>query len=296
MVTVVIPFFNRSNTIKRAVDSVLNQTFSAWECIVVNDGSNAQERDELIRIVNECGDPRIQLEHMKENRGGGAARNRGIDMAQGQFIAFLDSDDEWLPGKLLTQVAFAKAHPRHVISCQSQVHHAHGQGVLPQKLVTNESVSDYLFVSNGWIQTSSLLILRTDLAAVRFDESLPRHQDYDLLFQLEKNGITPRIVPEVLVQVHWEDVVASGRSNNVENSRRFLSSRNTQFSRTAASCFRAKFIAQNLLKRGHFGRGTLEILKAGPRFVRNKQLAAETMSIFLFRDDRILRWISKTFN
>ena len=95
-VSVIIPFFNRSNTIKRAMESVIAQSHTDWECLVVDDGSSEAERNNLIRIVEEIGDSRFCLEHLKENKGGGAARNRGIEIASGKFIAFLDSDDEWM--------------------------------------------------------------------------------------------------------------------------------------------------------------------------------------------------------
>ena len=69
-VSVVIPFFNRSNTIKRALESVVAQSHTDWECLVVDDGSTEKERSNLIRIVDELGDQRVSLAHLKENKGG----------------------------------------------------------------------------------------------------------------------------------------------------------------------------------------------------------------------------------
>ena len=295
-VSVIIPFFNRSSTIKRALESVIAQSHTDWECLVVDDGSAKEDKNNLIQIVKEIGDPRISLEHLKENKGGGAARNRGIEMASGKFIAFLDSDDEWMKDKLLIQVEEAEANPGFLLSCQSLVFHDSGQGVLPQNLSITPSVSDYLFVCNGWLPTPSFFIHRKDLGDIRFDEALPRHQDYDFLFQLEEIGIRPRIVPQVLVKVHWEDLESSGRSNNVEISMHFLKSRRSQFTRTAASCFRVKFIALKRIRNKQFGEGFAEILKAAPFFIRNRQLCAEVLSFVFFRDNRILGWISNILN
>ena len=292
-VSVIIPFYNRSSTIKRALESVIAQSHTDWECLVVDDGSTEKDKNNLIRIVDEIGDPRIRLEHLRENRGGGAARNRGIEAASGKFIAFLDSDDEWMKNKLLVQVKEAQANPGCLLSCQSHVLHDSGQGVLPQNLSIPPSVSDYLFVRNGWLQTSSFFIRREDLGDIRFDESLPRHQDYDFLFRLEEIGIGPRIVPQALVKVHWEDLESSGRSNNVEISMHFLKSRKAQFTRTAASCFKVKYIALNRIRNKQFWQGFAEIVTAAPFFFRNRQLGAEAVSFICFRDNRILGWISK---
>ena len=66
-VSVIIPFFNRSSTIKRALESVIAQSHTDWECLVVDDGSAKEDKNNLIQIVKEIGDPRISLEHLKEN-------------------------------------------------------------------------------------------------------------------------------------------------------------------------------------------------------------------------------------
>ena len=292
-VSVIIPFFNRSSTVKRALESVIAQSHTDWECLVIDDGSSEAERNNLIRIVEDFGDSRICLEHLKENTGGGAARNRGIEMASGEFIAFLDSDDEWMKDKLLIQIREANANPGYLLSCQSLVYHGSEQGVLPQNLNISSKVADYLFVNNGWLQTSSFFIRREDLSNIRFDESLPRHQDYDFLFQLEEIGIRPRIVPQVLVKVHWEDLESSGRSNNIEISMQFLKSRKAKFTRTAASCFKVKFVALNRIRNKQYLQGVSDIITAAPFFFRNRQLGAETLSFVFFRDNRILGWISK---
>ena len=101
IVSVVIPTFNRAHLIMRALQSVLTQTFTAWETIVVDDGST----DDTETVVLSLGDSRIRYCRQPENRGPAAARNRGMREAKGEFIAFLDSDDEWFPDKLELQVA-----------------------------------------------------------------------------------------------------------------------------------------------------------------------------------------------
>jgi glycosyltransferase involved in cell wall biosynthesis len=104
-VSVVIPTFNRENYIGRAIESVLNQTYSDYEIIVIDDGSTDQTKQKVL----EYGDSIHYI--YQENQGPSAARNKGIQLAQGEYIAFLDSDDCFLPQKLERQLAFIDKHP-----------------------------------------------------------------------------------------------------------------------------------------------------------------------------------------
>jgi len=106
-VSVVIPAYNRADTIVRALDSVCAQTFSDLEIIVIDDAST----DQTAALVHDYGDPRIRMIHHGTNRRAGAARNTGIRAARGRYVAFLDSDDEWTPDKLGIQIAALESAP-----------------------------------------------------------------------------------------------------------------------------------------------------------------------------------------
>ncbi|NDF83787.1 MAG: glycosyltransferase family 2 protein, partial [Actinobacteria bacterium] len=95
-VSVVIPTFNHAKLLKRALDSVVAQTFDNWEAIVVNNFS----ADETIDVVRSFNDDRITLINFSNNGIIAASRNQGIKAARGQYLAFLDSDDKWYPEKL----------------------------------------------------------------------------------------------------------------------------------------------------------------------------------------------------
>jgi hypothetical protein len=93
--SIVIPLYNKGRLVERAIESILRQSVDDWELIVVDDGSS----DEGPALVAKHTDPRVQLVR-QDNQGPGAARNKGIALASGQWIAFLDADDEWLPDHL----------------------------------------------------------------------------------------------------------------------------------------------------------------------------------------------------
>ncbi len=100
-ISVVIPFFNRVNLVIRAIDSVYEQTYKDFEVILINDGST--DCDLLIQKKYEQF-TNFSLIRLDKNYGPGVARNKGVEVAKGEFIAFLDSDDVWNPSKLETQI------------------------------------------------------------------------------------------------------------------------------------------------------------------------------------------------
>lgn len=106
LVSIIMPAYNVAPWIAQTLSSVLKQTLSDWECIVVDDGST----DETPRIVSSFADSRIRL-ISQENTGVAAARNKGLDAAQGQYIAFLDADDVWHPLALERMYSTLAAHP-----------------------------------------------------------------------------------------------------------------------------------------------------------------------------------------
>src|SRR5262244_3561534 len=105
LVSVIMPTFNRADTITRAIRSVQAQTFTDWELIVVDDGST----DNTAERIEGC-DPRMKLIR-QENQGTAGARNAGLRASSGSYIAFLDSDDEWLPHHLELSAGFLEAFP-----------------------------------------------------------------------------------------------------------------------------------------------------------------------------------------
>lgn len=179
-VSVVIPTFNRARLIGAAIDSVLDQDFADVELIVVDDGST----DDTFRLISAYGDRLRSIR--QENRGVSAARNAGIRSAGGNLIALLDSDDEWLPGKLAAQVAFFEDHPEALICQTEEIWIRNGKRVNPGNrhrkqagMIFERSLALCLVSPSAVMMRKSLL----DEVGL-FDERLPACEDYDLWLRI----------------------------------------------------------------------------------------------------------------
>jgi glycosyltransferase involved in cell wall biosynthesis len=179
-VSVIIPTFNRAWCLARAIDSVLNQSFSDFELIVVDDGSS----DDTARLLAGYGTPLIVIR--QPNRGVSAARNAGIVAARGHWIALLDSDDHWLPTKLADQVDWLSDHPDHRICQTEEVWIRDGRRVNPKK--RHRKYGGHIFercLPLCLVSPSAVMMARSLLNEVGgFDEALPACEDYDLWLRI----------------------------------------------------------------------------------------------------------------
>lgn len=182
-VSIIIPTYNRAHLVGRAIQSVLNQTYKDFELIIVDDGStdNTEDITKEFQKKNE----RINYIRHEKNKGGSAARNTGIKVARGEYIAFLDSDDEWLPTKLEKQTSYFNKCPNSVgaIYCLSYSQDD-SSGYTKKSSPSNMKHGNiYKFLLNGWCPSAtSSIILKAQVFEKSgvFDESLPSFQDYDL--------------------------------------------------------------------------------------------------------------------
>jgi glycosyltransferase involved in cell wall biosynthesis len=175
-VSVIIPTHNRKAFVLEAVDSVLAQTYEDFELIVVDDGS-ADETGEALEQYGE------RLHYLYQaNRGVSAARNNGLAHARGEFVAFLDSDDLWLPKKLAVQVAFMDQHPDAQICYTDELWIRRGVRVNPKKRHAKYSGEIYPHCLPLCIISPSSALMRHGLFAQvgTFDPGLPVCEDYDL--------------------------------------------------------------------------------------------------------------------
>ena len=180
-VSIILPTYNRLPMLKEAVDSVLAQDFEDFELIVVDDGSTDGTADEMKKYGG-----RVRLLRHPENRGVSAARNRGILNAKGKYIAFLDSDDLWVKGKLKIQVAFLEDNPHYPICYTDEIWIRRGKRVNPKN--KHAKYSGWIFekcLPLCIISPSSVMMKKTLFSKVGlFDEALPVCEDYDLWLRI----------------------------------------------------------------------------------------------------------------
>lgn len=187
-VSVVLPTYNRAPLLGRAVRTVLAQSYTDFELLVIDDGST----DETSNVVAGFRDPRVKYISLAHNTGAGAARNAGIRTARGKFLAFQDSDDEWMPSKLAKQVSAFERGSVRLGMVYSDMQRISGNGtatyfaaptVLSGRLI--DPGTKFYQVHNLGIQ--SAVIKREYLEEVgHFNESLPAFEDMEMFIRLSR--------------------------------------------------------------------------------------------------------------
>jgi glycosyltransferase involved in cell wall biosynthesis len=194
LVSVILPTFNRGRTLRRAVDSILNQSYGHLEVLVMDDGST----DGTAEVMAGITDPRVRYVPLALNRGASRARNAGLALARGEFIAFQDSDDEWLAGKLERQVTAAReagAGPVTVFHTKIMYgrddrgqYGPHRVCCLPVIEAAETQNFRRLVQEINIISPQALLITRAALAVVGpFDERLVNNNDWAFAIDLVYN-------------------------------------------------------------------------------------------------------------
>ena len=184
LVSVVLPTYNRAHTLPRAMASVLNQSYRNIELLVVDDGS----KDNTAEVMAGISDPRVRYIPLPENGGASHARNAGMAEAVGAYIAFQDSDDEWLADKLARQVAAAIAsgeaavtvfHPKIVVGKDEHARYGPHRVCCMPAIPTHDRDFIRLIHESNLISPQALLISREAYARVGdFNEDLVNNEDW----------------------------------------------------------------------------------------------------------------------
>lgn len=209
-VSVIIPAYNAAPYIGETLDSVYAQTFSGFEAIVVNDGSSdtAQLEQELKRYPS-------SLRYLKqENRGAAAARNTGVKAAAGEFVAFLDADDTWLPTFLERQLDLLERNQADVVWADALLYGNSplaGRTFMEVQPSCSEVTPENLLAVKVTVLTSTVLARRQPLLDVGlFDVKLRRGQDFELWLRLARRGFRFAYQEEVLARRRLVDSSLSG--------------------------------------------------------------------------------------
>lgn len=202
LVSVIIPTYNRAHMIKRSAESVLNQSYSNLELIIVDDGST-DNTEEIVKSIN---DNRVR--YIKQhNQGACAARNNGINCAKGVFIAFQDSDDVWHPKKLEIQLDILKKNRVDLCFCRMAIN-GDVKKIFPKNF--NEGLLQQTELPLG-ASTQTLCaytkVFKTDL----FDIEMPRFQDFEIMLRIQKK-FSIYLTNQVLVDYYLqEDSISSNQ-------------------------------------------------------------------------------------
>lgn len=205
-VSIIVPCYNSGRFIRATLEAVRAQTFTDWECIVIDDASS----DDSAAIVAAMGeeDPRIVPHRLPENLGAAGARNAGLERVRGDYIAFLDSDDYWVPEKLARQVAYARETGSAIVHSSYRFVDESGQ-FLPGGVKASDRVDLRSYMRNTEIGMSTSLIDREKIGAIHF-KNIRLCQDTDLWLTLLDRGFISRGMEEVFVHYRIREGQISG--------------------------------------------------------------------------------------
>lgn len=184
LVSVIMPAHNAADTLAASMDSVLSQTYPEWELLVIDDASTDETRDIAEKYAEK--DKRIRYMHQEQNQGVATARNCGIDAARGRYLAFLDSDDLWMPEKLEKQVAFMQS------SGIAFSYHWYSQfiddPIYPKRLIKTKKKVDYEELLQG-NDIGCLTVMLNREKLPEFQMKRQYHEDYICWLDLLKGGV-----------------------------------------------------------------------------------------------------------
>ena len=210
LVSVVIPAFNREKTIVRAIHSVLNQTYPLVEVIIVDDCSSDCTQETILNSF--ANDSRVIYYKLNKNSGACVARNVGVKLSKGKFVAFLDSDDSFIPDKIEKQVNLLKKTNSLLCATDFTYIQSNGEEKYVKSFTGKETIYENLLYCN-FITTGTLLGYKDCFVDIPFDESLPRYQDWDLVLRLCKKYSFCFLNESTLLQ-YYQPISITASTNN----------------------------------------------------------------------------------
>lgn len=216
MISVIIPCFNSEDVVSRAIESVLKQTYTDYEIILVNNNSS----DNTLKILNDYlkENPGVIKVFNEYKKGAPAARNKGLDEAKGEWIQFLDADDELMPEKLEKHIAIANNSKADIIVGNCYLYKPGKKRThIKARDIETKDVWKGLILSQLGITSANLWRRRAVLAAGGWNEIKSSSQEYDLLFRMLQNNANVDFLLSPLATVYWkENSISRDRSKRAE--------------------------------------------------------------------------------
>jgi len=291
-VSVIIPYYKNAEVIGRTLNSVLEQSHQNFEIIIVND--NSPDAEKLTQVISKLNRHEIRLINHNVNKKGSAARNTGMLNSTGDFIAFLDADDEWSKSHLEQMINLALNRPEKFCLYPKSIIKTsiNNDLVLPENSIeANESVADYLFTTEGFIQSSGLFLKNP--CEIWWDEKLVRHQDYDFIFKLEAAGYKFFHLSQPTVTIHWENNDITKKGGTWQFSLDYWQNHKDYFSLKSSKAFIFKNCIQPLLKSGSRSKA----LQLNRNYLIFSSLGFKMkllfIDLFIFKKPILLKFLSK---
>ncbi|WP_195695127.1 glycosyltransferase family 2 protein [Priestia megaterium] len=250
LVSIVIPTYNRGDTLVKTINSVFSQSYTNYEVIIVDDAST----DKTEKIVREIKDPRLKYIKLNQNSKGTRPRNVGIQSSSGDYIALLDSDDEWLPEKLEKQIGCVinSKLPINNIMCFTGViiKNENSEKSRRNSLIDKDKdIMEYIFIDGNVVQTSTFLISSTLAKNTLFDPTIKKHQDWDFCLRLRENNANFLALTECLTIWHDEENRKGRISNdsNYKNSTFWFNKNKSKLGRKVQYAFTANVLINDII-------------------------------------------------
>lgn len=211
LVTVLMTVYNGSQYLKTAIDSILNQTYPNFEFIIIDDGSSDSTPD----IIRSFHDSRMKIIQNTVNLGVSLAKNKGLEIAQGTYIAIADCDDISLPNRLEAQVLFMEKHPE-IDACGSWIKNLRESAtqICPYP-VNPQYIKCLLLFCSGLAHPAAIIRHNTLSSSIRYNSAYKYAHDYDLWLQLAGNSLLTNI-PQVLLHYRLHAAQISTRYNKAQ--------------------------------------------------------------------------------
>lgn len=263
LVSVIIPTYNREHLIGRSIRSVLNQTYKEFEVIVVDDGST----DNTMNVVSSFNDPRIRYIRHENNLGGAIARNTGITASRGEYIAFQDSDDEWLSEKLEKQMQIFNTAPGDVnivYSAFIRVTDCSALFIPPNIVAKKDGYILAQLLKGSFISTQTVILKKECFEKVGlFDNNLPRLQDWELFIRISKCFKFGYLSEPLVIAYVQKDSISSNKKAYIEAYISIVDKHLDEFSKNNIALAETYcHIGMELFSTGNKKRGKEYMLKA----------------------------------
>jgi len=245
--SIITPTFNRAYILKQCIDSVKQQSFEDWELLIVDDGSS--DGTELLIKKEQALDSRVKFFQRENNsvKGPSTCRNIGIENADGEYIAFLDSDDFWGRDRLKNTWKFIQETNAQAIYSGALVNGEKGEYFRHSRPINpSESLFDFILKSDSFIPTPSLAVNYKIAKNIRFNTSLKNHEDYDFFLKVGELGDWVFYEGKEVV-VDWKD--NDSRKINYENCLWFYRNYKAKSKEKKARIDYLRYMAQDMVSK-----------------------------------------------